>query len=54
MSDEQIKQRIKYLVEHGGLWDDPIEDLRRKVRMALVLAGASAAFTVVDILIDLV
>lgn len=54
MSDEQIKQRIKYLVEHGGLWDDPIEDLRRGVRMALMLAGASAAFTVLDILIDVI
>lgn len=54
MSEEQIKQRIKYLVEHGGLYDDPLEDVRRGVRVALMLAGASAAFTLVDILIDLV
>lgn len=54
MSEEEVKQRIKYLVQHGGLYDDPLEDLRRSVRMALALAGASAAFTVVDILIDLV
>jgi hypothetical protein len=53
MSDEQIKQRIAYLVEHGGLYDDPLADLRRGVRVALALAGASAAFTLVDIMIDL-
>jgi hypothetical protein len=32
MSDEQIKQRIAYLVEHGGLWDDPLEDIRAQLR----------------------
>lgn len=54
MNDEELKQRIKYLVEHGGLWDDPINDIRRKVHAALILAGASAVFTVIDITIDLI
>lgn len=35
MSNEEIKQRIQYLIEHGGVWDDPLEDIRRQVRWAL-------------------
>jgi hypothetical protein len=35
MSNEEIKQRIQYLIEHGGVWDDPLGDLRRQVRWAL-------------------
>lgn len=51
MSDEQIKQRIRYLVEHGGLYDDPLADIRRTARWAFILAGAAAVFGVVDVLI---
>jgi hypothetical protein len=36
MDDEQLNQRIKYLVEHGGMWDDPLAGLNRRVN---VLAG---------------
>jgi hypothetical protein len=35
MSNEEIKQRIAYLIEHGGIWDDPLADIRRQVRWAL-------------------
>jgi hypothetical protein len=35
MSNEEIRQRIAYLVEHGGLYDDPLGDLRRLVRRAI-------------------
>jgi hypothetical protein len=41
MSDEQIKQRIKYLVEHGGIYDDPIADLRRSVRILFYMTSAA-------------
>jgi hypothetical protein len=34
MTNEEIKQRIQYLVEHGGVWDDPLDDLRRQIRRA--------------------
>ena len=44
MSNEEIKQRIQYLIEHGGLWDDPLADIRRQVRWAL---GISLAVLVV-------
>ncbi len=47
MDDNTLEQRIKYLVEHGGVWDDPLADIRRGVRwavggglLALVLAAA--------------
>lgn len=38
MINEEIKQRIAYLIEHGGVWDDPLADIRRQVRWALGLA----------------
>lgn len=39
MTDEQIKQRIAYLVEHGGIADDPLADIRRDVRVLYWIAG---------------
>jgi hypothetical protein len=51
MSDEQIKQRIQYLVEHGGLYDDPLEDVRRTVRWAFILAGLAAAISLVELMV---
>lgn len=50
MSDEQIKQRIKYLVEHGGIYDDPIDDLRRKVRVLFYMCSAACAMGVVGVI----
>ena len=49
MSNEEIKQRIAYLVEHGGLYDDPLEELRRWLRrigmgVGLVLCIVTANF----------
>lgn len=52
MSQEEIKQRIKYLVEHGGLYDDPTEDLRRGVRTNRILALSALALLVIDVMID--
>ena len=40
MSDEDIKQRIAYLVQHGGLWDDPIQDLRQGLKWAIGIGAA--------------
>lgn len=39
MSDEQIKQRIAYLVEHGGLYDDPLDDIRTQMHRLWWVAG---------------
>lgn len=49
MSKHEVEQRIRYLVEHGGLWDDPLDDLRRRIRWALWLAGTAAVLGLVEL-----
>lgn len=51
MSDEQIRQRIAYLVEHGGLYDDPIADVRRTARMALGVSVLVLLLTVTELVL---
>lgn len=43
-------QRVAYLVEHGGLWDDPMRELYRYSRTNRKLIGICIALTVVQIL----
>lgn len=45
MTNEEIKQRIQYLVEHGGLWDDPLDSLRRQIRWAIGLSALGLIVT---------
>lgn len=49
MTNEEIKQRIQYLVEHGGLWDDPLADLRRQIRWAMAIIALGLLITWVEI-----
>lgn len=35
MDDTTLEQRIRYLVEHGGVWDDPMRDVRRLAKAAV-------------------
>lgn len=49
MTDEQTKQRIAYLVEHGGLYEDPIADVRRTARIALGVSAAVLVLSVVEL-----
>lgn len=51
MNDEEIKQRIKYLVEHGGVYDDPIADLRRRIHWLYVLVFVALGFHTVEALV---
>lgn len=51
MNDEEIKQRIRYLVEHGGIYDDPIADIKRTANRALWLAGAVTALSLAELLL---
>lgn len=37
MDDESLNQRIRYLIEFGGVWDDPIADIRRLARIGIGL-----------------
>ena len=49
MDDNTLHQRIRYLIEHGGIWDDPLADIRRRVRWAVGLAGAAVLLEVLSI-----
>ena len=51
MDDEQLNQRIKYLTEHGGVWDDPLASLRRGLRLVALLAGVSVVLQVATFLV---
>jgi hypothetical protein len=46
MNDEQLKQRIAYLVEHGGICDDPLVEIRANIRR-LYWLGAVVTFALV-------
>ena len=50
MDDEQLNQRIKYLTEHGGLWDDPLARIRLKLRLLSLLVGVSVLLQVATLL----
>ena len=43
-------QRVAYLVEHGGLWDDPTRELYRYSRTNRKPIAICLALTVVQIL----
>lgn len=49
MNDEQIKQRIKYLVEHGGIYDDPIAEIKHQVRVLQWLVGTALTLNLVHL-----
>ena len=51
MKDEQLQQRIKYLMEHGGVWDDPLADIRRGVRWAVGIGGLALLIALTDLLV---
>lgn len=51
MSEHEIQQRIQYLVEHGGLYDDPLADIRRQVRWALAASSAALAVCVIELVL---
>ena len=53
MNDEQLRQRINYLVEHGGLWNDPLDDIRRTARWAVWFAGGAAVIALVEMIVHL-
>ena len=48
MDDDTLEQRIRYLIEHGGVYDDPLAELRRGVRWAIALAGGACVLTVMQ------
>jgi hypothetical protein len=51
MDDNTLEQRIKYLVEHGGVYDDPLADIRRGIRWAVGLGGLALVIALADLLV---
>lgn len=49
MNDEQLKQRIAYLVEHGGICDDPLVEIRANIRRLYWLGAVGAFALLLDI-----
>ena len=46
MNDEQLRQRIAYLTEHGGVYEDPLVELHRRVTLLQWLVAAALALNV--------
>lgn len=46
---EQIKQRIKYLVEHGGIADDPLAEVKRMARQVQHTMGDPRSIEALDV-----
>jgi hypothetical protein len=51
VNDEQLQQRIRYLIEHGGLYDDPIADVRRWTRIATATGGCALFLQLVELVL---
>ena len=51
MTDQEIKQRIAYLVEHGGICDDPLADIRRDIRILFVLTATACVVGALDLIL---
>ena len=49
MNDEQIKQRIRYLTEHGGVYDDPLATLNRRVTLLQWLVAGALTLNVLHL-----
>jgi hypothetical protein len=50
MDDATLEQRIKYLVEHGGVWEDPLAEIRRGVRWAIGLSSTALLLELISLL----
>lgn len=48
MTDERLRQRIAYLVEHGAL-DDPLDELMRRVRTLTYLVWSALTLNVMQL-----
>lgn len=54
MNDQQLKQRIAYLVEHGGIAEvDPLIEIRRDIRRLFALAAIGVSCAVVTLAVHL-
>ena len=50
---EDVKQRIQYLIEHGGLWEQARDKSERMHRVTLVLVSLALAAHVAETIVRL-
>lgn len=53
MTNAEIEQRIRYLVEHGGVYEDPHEDIRRTVSVTRAISLIALLLVAVHLVIEL-
>jgi hypothetical protein len=51
MSDTEIEQRVKYLIEHGGLYEDPLDEIRRNVKILFAMTSAACVCGVLGLIL---
>lgn len=51
MNDEQLKQRIAYLVEHGGIADDPLVDIRWHIKVLFGMNALACTMGVIGLIL---
>lgn len=51
MNDEQLKQRIAYLVEHGGICEDPLVDIRRHIRLLFAMNALACTMGLIGLIL---
>jgi len=50
MSNHELQQRIQYLVEHGGIAEDPLTELHQRVRVLTWLVGCALVLNLAQLL----
>lgn len=48
---QELEQRIRYLIEHGGVLDDPLDDIRRRARWHTRAVIALLVFNTAEVLL---
>jgi hypothetical protein len=51
MDDNTLEQRIRYLIEHGGVYDDPLDDIRRGIRWAIGIGAVALICALANLLV---
>jgi hypothetical protein len=54
MMEQQLKQRIAYLVEHGGIAEDPLTEVQRSVQLNRRIAFLALAVAAANLLVTAV
>lgn len=53
MTREELQQRIRYLVEHGGLYEDPQDEIKRGMLINRLIAVSAVVMVMIDLALEL-